>query len=182
MLPNFIAWQNAGGKLSNLERDQLLKNVLHVLQEHFAGLHLPEEVNTLDGDLYITLNRRGREIRQSAQVVLARLSRSDFKLQLMERGWSGVSRRFDLLLTESHSGRQLKLELPFLDFVMQRHMGDIASSIQAGYLDRLERFKAQLLAGHRDTAEQEMMLVRLQTNHRFATQRFALNNGTLEVI
>ena len=182
MLPNFVAWQNAGGKLSNLERDQLLKNVLHVLQEHFAGLHLPEEVSSLDGDLYITLNRRGREIRQSAQVVLARLSRSDFKLQLVEKAWPGVSRRFELLLTESHSGRHLKLELPFLDFVMQRHMGDIASSIQAGYLDRLERFKAQLLAHHRDSSDQEMMLVRLQTNHRFATQKFALNSGTLEVL
>jgi serine/threonine protein kinase len=182
MLPEFAAWQNTGGKISNIDRDRLLKNVLHVLQEHFAGLHLPEEVNSLDGDLYITLNRRGREIRQSAQVVLARLSRSDFKLQLVEKAWPGVSCRFELLLTESHSGKQLKLELPFLDFVMQRHTGDIASSIQAGYLDRLERFKAQLLASHGGPADQEMMLVRLQTNHRFATQKFALNDGVLEVL
>jgi serine/threonine protein kinase len=182
MLPEFAAWQNARGKISNIDRDRLLKNVLHVLQEHFAGLHLPEEVNSLDGDLYITLNRRGREIRQSAQVVLARLNRSDFKLQLVEKAWPGVSCRFELLLTESHSGKQLKLELPFLDFVMQRHSGDIASSIQAGYLDRLERFKAQLLASHSGSADQEMMLVRLQTNHRFATQKFALNNGVLEVL
>jgi len=182
MLPEFAAWQNAGGKISNIDRDRLLRNVLHVLQEHFAGLHLPEEVSSLDGDLYITLNRRGREIRQSAQVVLARLSRSDFKLQLVERAWSGVSCQFELLLTESHSGQQLKLELPFLDFVMQRHTGDIASSIQAGYLDRLERFKAQLLASHGASADQEMMLVRLQTNHRFATQKFALNDGVLEVL
>jgi serine/threonine protein kinase len=182
MLPEFATWQIAGGKISNIDRDRLLKNVLHVLQEHFAGLHLPEEVSSLDGDLYITLNRRGREIRQSAQVVLARLSRSDFKLQLVEKAWPGVSCRFDLLLTESHSGKQLKLELPFLDFVMQRHSGDIASSIQAGYLDRLERFKAQLLASHTGATDQEMMLVRLQTNHRFATQTFALNNGVLEVL
>jgi hypothetical protein len=182
MLPEFAAWQNAGGKISNIDRDRLLKNVLHVLQEHFAGLHLPEEVSSLDGDLYITLNRRGREIRQSAQVVLARLSRSDFKLQLVEKAWPGVSCRFELFLTESHSGKQLKLELPFLDFVMQRHTGDIASSIQTGYLDRLERFKAQLLASFSGSADQEMMLVRLQTNHRFATQKFALNNGVLEVL
>ncbi|MCX6882223.1 MAG: hypothetical protein NTV12_06935 [Verrucomicrobia bacterium] len=85
-------------------------------------------------------------------------------------------------MTESHSGKQLKLELPFLDFVMQRHTGDIASSIKAGYLDRLERFKAQLLASHGASTEQEMMLVRLQTNHRFATQKFALNDGVLEVL
>jgi hypothetical protein len=65
---------------------------------------------------------------------------------------------------------------------MQRHSGDIASSIQAGYLDRLERFKAQLLASHSGATDQEMMLVRLQTNHRFATQTFALNNGVLEVL
>jgi hypothetical protein len=49
-------------------------------------------------------------------------------------------------------------------------------------LDRLERFKAQLLASFSGSADQEMMLVRLQTNHRFATQKFALNNGVLEVL
>ncbi len=121
-------------------------------------------------------------IRQSAQVVLARLNRSDFKLALDEKAWPGVSRRADLLLTESRSGALLKLELPFLDFVMQRHTGDIASSVQAGYLDRLERFKAQLLNTYNASAEQDMMLVRLQTNHRFATQKFALNSGVLEVL
>ena len=182
MLPEFAAWQDEGGKISNFVRDRLLINVLHVLQEHFAGLHLPEDVSSLNGDLYITLNRRGREIRQSAQVVLARLSRSDFKLQLMEKSWPGVSRRFELVLTEVLSRTQLKLELPFLDFVMQRHAGDIASSIQAGYLDRLERFKAQLLSSHMGSADQGMILVRLQTNHRFATQTFTLNNGGLEVL
>jgi hypothetical protein len=65
---------------------------------------------------------------------------------------------------------------------MQRHSGDIASSLQAGYLDRLERFKAQLLASNGSSTDQEMMLVRLQTNHRFATQKFALHDGVLEVL
>jgi len=52
------------------------------LEEHFAGLHLPEEVSSLDDNLYITLTRHGHDVRQSAQVVLARLNRSDFKLAL----------------------------------------------------------------------------------------------------
>jgi len=182
MLPEYTAWQKPAAQLTNIDRDRLLRNVLHVLQEHFAGLHLPEEVSSLDDNLYITLNRHGHDVRQSAQVVLARLNRSDFKLALDEKAWPGVSRRADLLLTESRSGALLKLELPFLDFVMQRHTGDIASSIQAGYLDRLERFKAQLLNAYNASAEQDMMLVRLQTNHRFATQKFALNNGALEVL
>jgi serine/threonine protein kinase len=182
MLPEYAAWQKQGVQLSNIDRDRLLRNVLHVLQEHFAGLHLPEEVSSLDDNLYITLTRHGHDVRQSAQVVLARLNRSDFKLALSEKAWPGVSRRSDLLLTETRSSGLLKLELPFLDFVMQRHTGDIASSIQAGYLDRLERFKAQLLNAYKASTEQDMMLVRLQTNHRFATQTFALNNGVLEVL
>jgi len=182
MLPEYVSWQNQSGQITNIDRDRLLRNVLHVLQEHFAGLHLPEEVSSFDENLYITLNRHGRDVRQSAQVVLARLNRSDFTLALKEEAWSGISRRFHLLLTETRSNARLKLELPFLDFVMQRHTGDIATSIQAGYLDRLERFKAQLLAVYKDSADKDMMLVRLRTNHRFATQKFALNNGVLEVL
>lgn len=182
MLPEYASWQDQGGQITNIDRDRLLRNVLHVLQEHFTGLHLPEEVSSFDENLYITLNRHGHDVRQSAQVVLARLNRSDFKLALNEEVWSGVFRRFDLLLTEARSNARLKLELPFLDFVMRRHTGDIATSIQAGYLDRLERFKAQLLTAYKEPADQHMMLVRLQTNHHFATQRFALNNGVLEVL
>lgn len=182
MLPVFSHWQASPGEVSRIEIDQYLKNVLHVLQEHFAGLHLPEEVISLDENLYITLNRRGREIRQSAQVVLARLNRNDFKLQLVKSGWSEVSARYDLVLEEKQSKATLTLELPFLDFVIQRHRGDIANAIQTGYLDRLERFKAQLFSSRSATSEQEMMLVRLQTNQRFATQTFALNNGVLEVL
>jgi len=182
MLPEYVSWQAQGGQITNIDRDRLLRNVLHVLQEHFAGLRLPEEVSSFDDNLYITLNRHGRDVRQSAQVVLARLNRSDFTLALKEEAWSGISRRFHLLLTENRSHADLKLELPFLDFVMQRHTGDIATSIQAGYLDRLERFKAQLLAVFKESADQDMMLVRLRTNHRFATQKFALNNGVLEVL
>jgi serine/threonine protein kinase len=183
MLPEYVAWQSQGGQITNIDRDRLLRNVLHVLQEHFAGLHLPEEVSSFDENLYITLNRHGRDVRQSAQVVLARLNRSDFTLALKEEAWSGISSRFHLLLTEARSNARLKLELPFLDFVMQRHTGDIATSIQAGYLDRLERFKAQLLAASKTNVDQDMMLIRLRTNHRFATQKFALsNNGVLEVL
>lgn len=183
MLPEYVAWQTQGGQIANIVRDRLLQNVLHVLQENFAGLRLPEELSPFDNNLYITLNRHGRDVRQSAQVVLARLNRSDFTLALKEVAWPGISRRFHLLLTENRSHAELKLELPFLDFVMQRHTGDIATSIQAGYLDRLERFKAQLLAVFKESADQDMMLVRLRTNHRFATQKFALNNnGVLEVL
>ena len=55
------------------------------------------------------------------------------------------SRRYVLTLTDKISGERLPLELPFLDFVMMRGMGEVGQKLDPGYADRLERFKAGLL-------------------------------------
>jgi hypothetical protein len=184
MLALFEEWQRPERTIGALERETYLQKVLHVLQEHFAGLRLPEEASAFGDSLYITLNRKGRNIRQTAQVVLARISRSDFRLTLVPRGWNEISVRQDLLLRQGDRASMptLRLELPFLDFVMLRHTGDIAMAVQAGYLDRLDRFKAQLLSHARSSVDHDVTLIRLQTNQRFATQRFSLNDGVLEVV
>jgi len=52
--------------------------------------------------------------------------------------------------------------------------------LQTAYLERLDRFKAQVqkLA---TTPEDRIMLVRLKTDHTFRRQHFSVNNGKLEV-
>jgi hypothetical protein len=180
MLPVFARWQQGGGRISDIELARYQRNVMHVLQEHFAGLHLPEDASGYDESIYVTLSRKNRDIRQTAQVVLARFNRNDFVLELRKVGGVLGANRYSPVLRDIRYGAELELELPFLDYVTQRHNGDLGGLIQANYIDRLERFKAQLLrcAGVQDG----MMLVRLQTNYRFATQRFSIRSSRLEVI
>ena len=74
----------------------------------------------------------------------------------------------------------LQLTLPFLDYVVMRHFGELGEVLQAAYLERLERFKAQVqkLAS---TSDEGIMLVRLISDHTFRRQHYSLSNGKLEV-
>jgi formyltetrahydrofolate hydrolase len=72
------------------------------------------------------------------------------------------------------------LTLPFLDYVLMRHFGELGEMLQAAYATRLQRFKAQVqdLASERYS---HVMLVRLRTDHTFRRQLYTVRDGKLEV-
>jgi len=183
MLLDFVRWQTQDSESLTLqERTSLRLRILHVLQEHFSGVRLPEGTGT-DGHLYITLCRRSHDIRQSAQVVLARHPEDDFRIVLRSRtNAAGARRRELVLIVETRDGQpELSLRLPFLDYVMLRNQGELGQDLQASYVDRLERFKGQLIQHAGARRGEEMMLVRLRTNHTFRRQIFAVRDDRLEV-
>jgi serine/threonine protein kinase len=182
MILDFMRWQKGDTiSLSLEETTRLRRSIFHVLQEQFTGVRLPEGTPP-DSHLFITLARRGGEIRQSAQVVLARVPQEALNLDLISRddgmGWV----RRELILRGQQEHRvELVLTLPFLDYVMMRNEGAIGEDLQKSYVDRLERFKAQLLAQAAAVSQGDIMLVRLRTNHTFRRQIFAVRNKRLEV-
>ncbi|RYD75881.1 MAG: hypothetical protein EOP84_17655 [Verrucomicrobiaceae bacterium] len=82
MVLDFVRWQQAGsGDLSLLEGSRLKSRIMHVLQEHFTGVRLPEG-GSPDRQLLVTLSRRSGDIRQSAQIVLAKYREDEFEISL----------------------------------------------------------------------------------------------------
>lgn len=183
MVLDFARWQIQNSEaLSLQESSTLKKRILHVLQEHFTGVRLPEGTPS-DRHLFITLSRRSHDVRQSAQVVLARYPDDDFRIRLSTRENAGAGKRRELVLDgpSRANGLNLELSLPFLDYVMMRSQGEIGGTLQSSFLDRLERFKGQLIraAGARDT--DDIMLVRLRTNNTFRRHVFSVRGDRLEV-
>lgn len=184
MLLDFVRWQTQKTETLSMKDRSLRQRILHVLQEHFTGVRLPEGTST-DQHLYVTLSRRSQDVRQSAQVVLARFSEEEFCIRLVKRENAAGGWRRELQLERgSQRGSQsppLPLSLPFLDYVMLRNQGEVGQDLQASFVDRLERFKGQLIGETRFQAGEEIMLVRLRTNHTFQRQMFAVREGRLEV-
>jgi hypothetical protein len=122
-------------------------------------------------------------VRQSAQVVLARYPEDDFCIALRTTVSSagGIRRDLNLEGPQTSGNLNLSLSLPFLDYVMLRNRGEIGKALQASYVDRLERFKGQLIRHATGRRMDDIMLVRLRTNHTFRRQIFAVRNGRLEV-
>jgi len=180
MIVDFSRWQRHGGALPALEKNKLTQGSLHVLQEHFTGIRLPENAGDHE-NIYITLNRRNYEIRQSAQIVLKKLQADRFEL-ILQPVDSGIGdTRYDPKLREGDTQKVLSLDLPFLDYVTNRFHGEIAQRLQSFYSDRLERFKVQLLDAKEDDKGNNMMLIRLQLNHRFKSQTISVCGNVLEV-
>lgn len=184
-LLNWMDWQTPKGGLKSREITGFGQKIFHVLQEHFTGVRLPEG-SSQGGDrrLYITLNRPRREVRQSAQIVLAQLDWSTTThLELKEKIFVNGQQRKDLVLRGKEPIKDIDLDLkvPFLDYVLMRHFGEFGEVLQAAYIERLDHYKARLQRRiGRDKAE-EIMLVHLKTDHTFLRQQYSVNKGTLEV-
>ncbi len=176
-------WQKEGEVLGRREERILAQSIGHVLQEHFAGIRLPEWSESQERRLYVTLGRGRYDVRQSAQVVLAQIDWArDLCLKLVGRKDRGGSVRVDLELQgqERLKGSKLVLSLPFLDYVLMRHQGELGETLQPAYVERLTRLKAQIqaLAGENPS---RVMLVRLKSDNTFRSQQYAVSNGKLEV-
>lgn len=176
-------WQRQGTQLEMTEKNVLEQRIYHVMQEHFTGVRLPEGSRGHERRLYITLSRGRSEIRQGAQVVVAQVDWSnETSLNLIRQLSASGGERTDLSLVGSGriSGAKLVLTLPFLDYVLMRHVGEVGETLQPAYVERLERFKAQIQDLARE-GRSHVMLVRLRTDHTFRRQQYTVRNGTLEV-
>jgi len=180
---NFVHWQSHTSQLSSGEKNLLKRKIFHVLQEQFSGVRLPEGIR-YDNNLYITLNRRRYDMRQSAQVVLARFdTEREFDVELKKHVDALGIQRKELILKGrgTINGIELPLNLPFLDYVIMRNQGGVGAALHAAFVDRLERLKAQLIKKSNVSNEDDIMLVALRTEHTFRRQIFAVQNKQLEV-
>ena len=176
-------WQKPGERLEMTEKNLLERRIFHVLQEHFTGVRLPEGIAEHDRRLYITLSRGRTKLRQSAQVVLAQIDWSnETGLELTRSQNAAGGGRTDLELKGRGRihGANILLTLPFLDYVVMRHYGEVGEILQPAYLERLERFKTQVLQCAKE-ARSDVMLVRLKTDHTFRRQQYTIIDGILEV-
>ncbi len=185
--PTLLMWQS--WKQPNLtlglnEKKLLEQKIYHVIQEHFTGVRLPEGSTHQNQRLYVTLSRRKNEIRQSAQIVLAQVDwndATDLEIQVHKNIMD--ESRSDLVLIGRNQieGINLELRVPFLDYVMLRHYGELGEVIHASYIERLDCFKAKFEERARNPKGEKIMLVRLRTDHTFKRQYYAINDYQLEV-
>lgn len=184
--PNILYWwdwQKKGSVLEKAYRAKYTNMVFHVIQEHFTGVRMPEGLGTQDSRLYITLSRKQSEVRQSTQIVLAELDWSQSVVLELDRTSNAAGAEYaELVLTGQGvlKGVTLRLGLPFLDYVTQRHYGEIGNLLNAAYKERLEHFKLQVL---KKTASlnDDMMLIRLRNDNKFKRQKFSISDQAVEV-
>ena len=184
--PNILywqEWQQKGSVLEKAYRAKYANMVFHVIQEHFTGVRMPEGMGTQDSRLYITLSRKQSEVRQSAQIVIAELDWSQSVILELDRSSNAAGAEYVELALKGQGvlkGVTLRLGLPFLDYVTQRHYGEIGNLLNAAYKERLEHFKLQVL---KKTASlnDDMMLVRLRNDNRFKRQKFSISDQAVEV-
>ena len=175
-------WLASGGP-GPKEKADLLRQILHVLQEEFTGLQLGANIRL--SHLYITLRRRQEGYRQSVQLLLAQIPLASFILE-----WRQINTEFppfnhSLVLKEQVSGAEMVLDIPFLDFVLMRDMGEVGQRLNPGYKDRLEKLKSDLLRSphyNNKENEQQFTLLELDRTGNLNTRSLLVENQQMQVM
>ena len=158
--------------------------VLRVLQEHILGVRLPS-ANSRPNDLYVTLGRPGSGA--GTQMVVGRLRHDDFAMVVEPRYRMGGSLSGRFCLLHRPTDVTLPLDLPFLDYVLRRHEGEIAEELSANYVKRLDRFKVELLdAVGSDCAsggagDSGLTMLRIGSDYELRTITIRRSGNSLEV-
>ena len=174
MLLQYNTWKQ-NEKLPLDKRSKLQDQLFQVLQEHFCGVRIPDGSKSSGKSLYITLARKQHNIRQSAQVVLGKVNFSDnFNIKFA----NGI---VVLQGKASCAGIDLELTLPFLDYIDHRKNGGISSVLQSSYVDRLEKFKTDVLDRNRLSNDDGIVLLKQNKNYELCQVRLRMEDGKLEV-
>ena len=173
-------WQSSSGP-GRKERADLLRQILHVLQEEYTGFQLGANIKS--SHIYITLRHRDEGYLQNVQLLLASIPLKGFSLEWRQTNKQFKPYRYILILKESLSKAEMPLDLPFLDFVLMRDMGEVGQRLELGYKDRLERFKSQILTDPAYTSEQgeQLDLVELDRTGNIRTRTILIENQKLQV-
>ena len=85
-----------------------------------------------------------------------------------------------------YTNARLDLDLPFLDYVIRRKEGEIAEELSPYYADRINKFKATLLAIYREKQQKQqdrnLRLLSIDSVGKFHISTFYLDDGKLEVL
>jgi hypothetical protein len=160
--PRLLDVQNWRDNPASFKAKNLVVPIYCVLQEEFSGIRPPEGTGKA-GMLYITLNRRGGDVRQSVQLVLSKFDFHDhFDIRLVDGTpvLCGIGKL---------DGIRLDLPLPFLDYLTAQNKGALGRGLQRSYRDRLEDLKAKILATIRSGDAQGLVLLRRRTDGSLST-------------
>ena len=146
-----LAWRNDRARFNGT---RLSAPLFRVLQEEFSGIRIPEGRPAGD-KLYITLGGRMPGGRRSVQPVLASCESRQFSITLDDDGTPAIRGKGRLL-----DGVELRLSIPFLDYVHDRGNGEFGRGLTAAYRNRIEAFKAVLLEKLADPDNDELVLLR----------------------
>lgn len=150
-------------------KNEFRTKTLQVLQEYFVGMRLPDSSNW-GGMLYITLNRRGSGSR--TQMVIADFFFSEFTLELRTTAsFTGEKiGKIYLVYGKDEDKVEMELDLPFLDYVIKRHRGNVTEELSPYYTDRLEKFKVELMnwyTKNRNSHEMQLRLLKICADRSF---------------
>lgn len=129
---------------SRQENKALRNKTLGVILEEFTGFSAGQYARN-NQSLYITLRRGDLRFPQMVQLVLARMSYDDFAFNI-----DPVHREVTLRYQPRSGGViSLDLSLPLLDYIAYRQLGEVGEALDPIFKQRLDSFKAALLASSR---------------------------------
>ncbi len=146
----FNQWQLDSNQFENVKR-KIKKSCEKALNLFYAGSDDKDHIN-------ITLKRSDASVFQISQLMVCSISKRMLRINYDDK------KRLPYLYIKNKKNIRLDLSLPLLDYIENIVAGDISESLNPIYKTQLERFKLQLIEYAHDSEDDEITLVRMQSD------------------
>ena len=161
------------------EKSFISRKVRHVVKEYFLGMKLPEseDDNKDKIDVYIAMSRNISSIKQTAQIILNKFSWSSNSL-----GIFSDCRGLNQFIFNFSDGIKLEIPLPFLDYLLNCHLGVMDDPAFSSYRKRLDNLKDQILSKSKKGDDAEMEIAFFDLKRNLSLIKYTLEDGKIVVM
>ena len=173
-LRNFDQWQlSANHTLSSIQARHLRSICLRVLLEIFSGFSAQQFNKSGNNNLYITLRRPNQEVVQPTQVIVCTIPFKSFAVDF-------DAQKFIPVLSYEKGKAVLPLSLPLLDYIYNRHDGNLGSELSRIHQTQLAAFRADLVKVSKidEDHNAEIDLLRMGINGEAQVHSFFIDEAT----
>lgn len=168
------------GNMSSVQKNELIKRILLVLQEIFSGIRLPHGQLESLSDVYISLSVP--YLVTKSQYVMAKLNADEFDLKVTEKYKAGqTSNKVIQLSYKNFNDCTLDIDLPFMDFVRRRFAGEVSTQLSAHYINRIAALKNSLVKHSVKASDADIKILRIEKDRKLSVRKINITGQILEV-
>lgn len=164
-------------RIRKQDANLITTKIRHVVKEYYLGMKLPEASDSSNSkEVYIAVSRNNSNVKQTAQIILDIFKWDDTCIHVKPD-----SRGINQLVFIFDNDIELIVPLPFLDYLLNCHMGVMDDPRFSSFRKRLDNLKDQILCQRKSDSTAKMKIAFLDLKHDLSIVDYEMEDDMIVV-